>query len=41
MRVTDQQIYGSLVNSYQQARLKTLQLQEQLATGKQISQPVG
>lgn len=39
MRVADQQVYSSLVNSYQQARLKTLQLQEQLASGKQISKP--
>lgn len=39
MRVSDQQVFSFLVNSYQQARLKTLQLQKQLATGKQISQP--
>lgn len=39
MRVADQQVYSSLVNSYQQARLKTLQLEDQLATGKQISRP--
>ncbi len=39
MRVTDQQVFGFLVNNYQRARLKELQLQEHLAAGKQILQP--
>src|SRR5574337_166107 len=39
MRVTDQQVFGFLVNNYQQARSKELQLQEHLASGKQILQP--
>lgn len=39
MRVTEQQVFGFLVNSYQRARLKALRLQEHLATGKQVLQP--
>jgi flagellar hook-associated protein 3 FlgL len=39
MRVTEQQVFGFLVNSYQRARFKALRLQEQLATGKQVLQP--
>lgn len=39
MRVTEQQVFGFLVNSYQRARSKALRLQEQLATGKQVLQP--
>ncbi|MFO0698021.1 MAG: flagellin [Nitrospira sp.] len=39
MRVTEQQVFGFLVNSYQRARSKSLRLQEQLATGKQVLQP--
>lgn len=39
MRVTEQQLFGSLVNSYQRARSKALRLQEHLATGKQVLQP--
>lgn len=39
MRVTEQQVFGFLVNSYQRARSKTLRLQEHLATGKQVLQP--
>ncbi len=39
MRVTDQQVFGFLVNNYQRARIKQLQLQEHLATGKQVLQP--
>ncbi|MBX3324908.1 MAG: hypothetical protein KF682_03315 [Nitrospira sp.] len=39
MRVTDQQVFGFLVNNYQRARLKEVQLHEQLATGKQVLQP--
>jgi flagellar hook-associated protein 3 FlgL len=39
MRVTEQQVFGFLVNSYQRARSRSLRLQEQLATGKQLLQP--
>jgi flagellin-like hook-associated protein FlgL len=39
MRVTEQQVFGFLVNSYQRARSKALKLQEHLATGKQVLQP--
>lgn len=39
MRVTEQQVFGFLVNSYQRARSKALRLQEHLATGKQVLQP--
>lgn len=39
MRVTEQQVFGFLVNSYQQARSRALRLQEHLATGKQVLQP--
>ncbi|MDF0652011.1 MAG: flagellin [Nitrospira sp.] len=39
MRVTEQQVFGFLVHSYQQARSRALRLQEHLATGKQILQP--
>lgn len=39
MRVTDQQVFGFLVNNYQRARLKEVQLHEHLATGKQVLQP--
>lgn len=39
MRVPDQQVFGVLVNNYQRARLKELQLHEHLATGKQVLQP--
>jgi flagellar hook-associated protein 3 FlgL len=39
MRVTDQQVFGFLVNNYQRVRIKQLQLQEHLATGKQVLQP--
>ncbi|MBS0151718.1 MAG: hypothetical protein JSR31_12320 [Nitrospira sp.] len=39
MRVTDQQIFGVLVNNYQRARLKEMELHEHLATGKQVLQP--
>jgi flagellar hook-associated protein 3 FlgL len=39
MRVTEQQVFGFLVNSYQRARFKALRLQEHLATGKQVLQP--
>jgi len=39
MRVTDQQVFGFLVNNYQRARLKEVQLHERLATGKQVLQP--
>lgn len=39
MRVTEQQVFGFLVNSYQRARSHALRLQEQLATGKQVLQP--
>ncbi|MDH4301405.1 MAG: flagellin [Nitrospira sp.] len=39
MRVTEQQVFGFLVNNYQRARSKALRLQEHLATGKQVLQP--
>jgi flagellin-like hook-associated protein FlgL len=39
MRVTDQQVFGFLVNSYQRARFRALRLQEHLASGKQVLQP--
>jgi flagellin-like hook-associated protein FlgL len=39
MRVTEQQVFGFLVNSYQRARSRALKLQEHLATGKQVLQP--
>ena len=39
MRVTEQQVFGSLINSYQRARFRALRLQEHLATGKQVLQP--
>lgn len=39
MRVTEQQVFGFLVNSYQRARFNALRLQEHLATGKQVLQP--
>lgn len=39
MRVTEQQVFGFLVNSYQRSRSRALQLQEHLATGKQVLQP--
>ena len=39
MRVTEQQVFGFLVNSYQRARSNALRLQEHLATGKQVLQP--
>lgn len=39
MRVTEQQVFGFLVNSYQQARSRALRIQEHLATGKQVLQP--
>ena len=39
MRVTEQQVFGFLVNSYQRARSHALRLQEHLATGKQGLQP--
>ncbi|MBK9305806.1 MAG: hypothetical protein IPM58_01635 [Nitrospira sp.] len=39
MRVTEQQVFGFLVNSYQRARSHALRLQEHLATGKQVLQP--
>jgi flagellar hook-associated protein 3 FlgL len=39
MRVTEQQVFGFLVNSYQRARSRALRLQEHLATGKQVLQP--
>lgn len=39
MRVTEQQVFGFLVNDYQRARSKALRLQEQLSTGKQVLQP--
>ena len=39
MRVTEQQVFGFLVNGYQQARSRALRLQEHLATGKQVLQP--
>ena len=39
MRVTEQQVFGFLVNSYQRARSKSLRLQEHLTTGKQVLQP--
>jgi flagellar hook-associated protein 3 FlgL len=39
MRVTEQQVFGFLVNSYQQARSRALRLQEHLAAGKQVLQP--
>ncbi len=39
MRVTEQQVFGFLVNHYQRARSKSLRLQEHLATGKQVLQP--
>ena len=39
MRVTEQQVFGFLVNNYQRARSRALRLQEHLATGKQVLQP--
>ncbi len=39
MRVTEQQVFGFLLNNYQRARSKALELQEHLATGKQVLQP--
>jgi flagellar hook-associated protein 3 FlgL len=39
MRVTEQQVFGFLVNGYQQARSRALRLQEHLATGKQVLRP--
>lgn len=39
MRVTEQQVFGFLVNNYQRARSRALRLQEHLSTGKQVLQP--
>ncbi|MGZ8405633.1 MAG: flagellin N-terminal helical domain-containing protein [Nitrospira sp.] len=39
MRVTEQQVFGFLLNNYQRARSRALELQEHLATGKQVLQP--
>lgn len=39
MRVTEQQVFGFLVNNYQRARSRAMRLQEHLSTGKQVLQP--
>lgn len=39
MRVTEQQVFGFLVNDYQRSRSRALKLQEHLASGKQVLQP--
>lgn len=39
MRVTEQQVFGFLVNNYQRSRSRALRLHEHLATGKQVLQP--
>ncbi|NGZ03461.1 MAG: hypothetical protein CV090_10465 [Nitrospira sp. WS238] len=39
MRVTEQQVFGFLVNNYQRARSNALRLQEHLSTGKQVLAP--
>lgn len=39
MRVTDQQIFGQVVNQFQQISQKTLEAQLQASTGKRISKP--
>jgi flagellar hook-associated protein 3 FlgL len=38
MRVTEQQVFGFLVNNYQRSRSRALELHEHLATGKQVLQ---
>ncbi|WP_447972102.1 flagellin N-terminal helical domain-containing protein [Nitrospira sp. Kam-Ns4a] len=39
MRVSDQQIFGALLNRLQEARAKTLAAQEQIASGKRVIRP--
>lgn len=39
MRVTEQQTFGILVNNLQRSRLRALEIQQQVSTGKRVRQP--
>jgi len=39
MRVTEQQTFGLLVNNLQRSRARALEFQQQVSTGKKVSQP--
>ena len=39
MRVTEQQTFGILVNNLERSRARSLAIQQQVSTGKQIQQP--